>query len=519
MISRLQGETAPWDVLVVGGGATGLGAAVDASSRGYRTVLLEQHDFAKATSSRATKLVHGGVRYLEQGNISLVVEALRERGRILKNAPHLAHDLQFVIPAYKAWQAAYYGFGLRVYDLLAGRYGIAPSQHLGREAALGRIPTLRQAGLRGGILYHDGQFDDSRLAITLAQTAVDHGAALANYARVEALTKENGRISGAIARDVETGAEFTLRARVVINATGVFTDSVRRLDEAGAPPLVVPSQGVHLVFDRKFLPGDSALMVPKTDDGRVMFAIPWHGRVVVGTTDTEVNTASLEPRALPAEIDFLLHHAAKYLDPAPRTEDVLTVFAGLRPLVRPGGYAKTAKISRDHFIGVSPAGLVTVTGGKWTTYRRMAEDTVNRAAQVGGLDARPCTTHDLRLHASVGGGSEERLRVYGSEARDVSNIEASDPNLATPLSTRLNVTGAQIAWAARHEMARSVEDALARRTRCLFLDARETAEMAPAAAKILASELGRDSEWEAKQVVGFRALASGYLLQNAGGNT
>jgi glycerol-3-phosphate dehydrogenase len=514
MIARLQGESAPWDVLIVGGGATGLGAAVDASSRGYRTALVEQHDFAKATSSRATKLVHGGVRYLEQGNLSLVVGALRERGRVLKNAPHLAHDLQFVIPAYKAWQSAYYGFGLRVYGLLAGRYGIAPSRHLGREAALGRIPTLRQAGLRGGILYHDGQFDDARLAITLAQTAADHGAALVNYARVEALTKENGKISGARVRNMETNTEFAVRARVVINATGVFTDAVRRLDEAGAPGIVVPSQGVHLVFDRKFVPGDSALMVPKTDDGRVMFAIPWHGRVVVGTTDTEIDGASLEPRALPSEIEFLLRHAAKYLDPAPRAEDVRAVFAGLRPLVKPGGYAQTAKISRDHFIGVSAAGLVTITGGKWTTYRRMAQDTVNKAAQVGGLDSRPCTTHELRLHASVGGDAEDRLRVYGSDARGVRDIEALDPDLAKPLSTSLNVTGAQIVWAARREMARTVEDALARRTRCLFLDAREAAEMAPAAARLLAKELGRDPAWEIAQIAEFRALAAGYLLSD-----
>jgi glycerol-3-phosphate dehydrogenase len=512
MLARLRNERGPWDVLIVGGGATGLGAAVDASSRGYRTALVEQHDFAKATSSRATKLVHGGVRYLEQGNIGLVVGALRERGRVLRNAPHLAHDLEFLIPAYKAWHKPYYGFGMRVYGLMAGRYGIAPSREVGRDEATSRIPTIRREGLRGGVVYHDGQFDDARLAFTLAQTAADHGAALANYARVAGLIKEDGKVRGAIVRDEESGADFEVRARVVINATGVFTDEVRHLDEPGAPKMVVAAQGAHLVFDKKFLPGSTALMVPKTDDGRVMFAIPWHGRLIVGTTDSEVPTASLEPRALPEEIGFLLEHSAKYLDPAPRREDVKAVFAGLRPLVKPMGKSKTSTISRDHTIHVSPSGMVTITGGKWTTYRHMAEDVVTRAAQVGSLDARPCGTAELRLHGSVGGPEDDRLRVYGSDARAIHDLESADPELARLLSDKLRVTGAQIVHAARSEMARSVEDALARRTRCLFLDARAAMEMAPAVASLLARELGRDSHWETAQVTAFRDLAAGYLL-------
>ncbi len=512
MISRLQDERGPWDVLIIGGGATGLGAAVDASSRGYRTALVEQHDFAKATSSRATKLMHGGVRYLEQGNIGLVVDALRERGRVLRNAPHLAHDLEFLIPAYKAWHRPYYGIGMRAYGLLAGRYGIAPAYQVGPAEAADRIPTIRREGLRGGVVYHDGQFDDARLALTLAQTAADHGAALANYARVAGVIKENGKVLGATVCDEESGAEFEVRARVVINATGVFTDAVRRFDEPGSPPMVVASQGTHLVFDKKFLPGSTALMVPKTDDGRVMFAIPWHGRLIVGTTDREVPEASLEPRASPEEIDFLLEHAAKYLDPAPRREHVKAVFAGLRPLVRPAGKSKTSAISRDHTIHVSPSGMVTIAGGKWTTYRHMAEDVVTRAAQAGGLDARPCNTADLRLRGSVGGAADDRLRVYGSDARAIRDLESADPDLARPLSESLRVTGAQIVHAARAEMARSVEDALARRTRCLLLDAREAAAMAPAAAALLARELGRDANWEVAQVAAFRELAAGYLI-------
>lgn len=512
MIARLRGDAGPWDVLIIGGGATGLGAAVDAASRGYRTALIEQHDFAKATSSRATKLVHGGVRYLEQGNIGLVLDALRERGRILRNAPHLAHDLEFLIPAYKAWQKPYYGFGMRVYGVMAGRYGIAPAENLNRNEALGHIPTLRKPGLRGGVLYHDGQFDDARLALALAQTAADHGAAVVNYVRATTLLKENDRVQGARVHDEESGAEFDIRAHVVINATGVFTDTVRHMDEPQAPPMVLAAQGAHLVFDKKFLPGHTALMVPKTDDGRVMFAIPWLGRLVVGTTDEEVPNASLEPRALPEEIEFMLKHAAKYLDPAPQRGDVKAVYAGLRPLVKPQGAAKSSAISRDHTILVSPHGLVTITGGKWTTYRKMAEDVISRAAQVGGLDTRPCTTQALKLHASVGGDADGRLRGYGSDARGVRDIEQADPALAQPLHVELPVTGAQIAWAARMEMARSVEDALARRTRCLFLDARAAMDMAPAAASILARELRRDAAWESAQVTAFRELASGYLL-------
>ncbi len=513
MLARLRGETAPWDVLIIGGGATGLGAAADAASRGYRTALVEQWDFAKATSSRATKLMHGGVRYLEQGNITLVLDALRERGRALRNAPHLVHDLTFVIPTYRATQAAYYGFGLRVYGLLAGRYGIAPSRNLGRRATLGQVPTLRRDGLLGGVLYHDGQFDDARLALALAQTAADHGAAAVNYVRVESLLKQEGKVCGAIVHDVESNAEFEIHAIVVINATGVFTDRVRHLDDASAGRMVVPSQGAHIVVDRKFLPGDSAILVPKTDDGRVMFAIPWHNHVVIGTTDTEVDDAAIEPRALPEEIEFMLHHARKYLHPAPIAEDVRSVFAGLRPLVKPGGYARTSAISRDHVIDVSPSRLVTITGGKWTTYRKMAEDVVDRAAAVGGLESRKCATHELALHAAVDTAQDDRLRVYGADAREISKLESAQPELARPLGERVPVTGAQVVWAAREEMARTVEDVLARRTRVLFLDARDAMTMAPAVARLLAAERAKDAAWESAQVAAFNELASGYLIR------
>ena len=512
-LERLRGDADPWEVLIVGGGATGLGAAVDAAARGYRTALVEQHDFAKATSSRATKLMHGGVRYLEQGNITLVLDALRERGRALRNAPHLVNDLTFLIPTYRAWQGAYYGVGLRVYGLMAGRFGIAPSRNLGRRAALGQVPTLRRDGLLGGVLYHDAQFDDARYALALAQTASDHGAAVANYVRVVALIKENGVVRGAVVHDVESGDEFEVRARVVINATGIFTDDVRHLDDSRAARMIQPSQGAHIVVDRKFLPGDSALMVPKTEDGRVMFAIPWHNRVVIGTTDIEVAQPTLEPRAMPEEIKFLITHARKYLDPSPAESDVRAVFAGLRPLVQRVSGVRTSAISRDHVIDVSPAALVTVTGGKWTTYRKMAEDVVDRAVRVAGLESRPCVTQDMPLHGAIESGEAERLRVYGSNAVDIQRLEAADSSLAHTIGTDVPVTGAQIAWAAREEMARTVEDVLARRTRVLFLDARDAVAMAPAAAAILAAELGRDMAWQSAQVAAFSDLASAYTIR------
>ncbi|HLT82815.1 MAG TPA: FAD-dependent oxidoreductase, partial [Phototrophicaceae bacterium] len=392
MLAALDGADEPWDVLIVGGGATGLGCAIDAASRGYRTVLLEQADFAKGTSSRSTKLVHGGVRYLRQGNVALVLDALRERGRLLANAPHLVRDLPFVVPNYAWWEGPFYGIGLKVYDLLAGRSGFGRSRRLSREETLERIPTLEPDGLDGGVLYYDGQFDDARLAVNMAQTAAEQGAVVLNYVEVVGLVKEEGEVRGVEARDVETGAERVVRARVVVNATGVFTDAIRRMDDAEAPPMVTPSQGVHLVLDRDFLPGETAIMVPKTDDDRVLFAIPWYDRVVVGTTDTPVDGAVLEPRPLAEEVEFLLRHAARYLTRDPRPEDVQSVFAGLRPLVANPEAGSTAELSRDHTLLISPAGLVTITGGKWTTYRHMAEDTIDRAALLAGLPERACET-------------------------------------------------------------------------------------------------------------------------------
>src|SRR5215470_13043779 len=397
-LKRIAERREPWDIAVVGGGATGVGIALDAVSRGYSVVLLEQHDFGKGTSSRSTKLVHGGVRYLQQGNISLVMEALKERGLLLQNAPHLVRDMQFIVPNYEWWEAPFYGIGMKVYDLLAGKYGFGPSQILSRDEVLALIPTLSQEGLRGGVKYHDGQFDDARLLIDLASTAAGHGACLLNYTRVISLQKNSdGFINGLSFRDEESGASHTLGARCVINATGPFCDELRRVDEAGSKPMIAPSQGVHIVLSREFLPGETAIMVPHTRDGRVMFAIPWHGHAVVGTTDTPIPACTLEPTAQSQEIDFILDTARDYLAKPPTRADVLSVFTGIRPLVKSSEVSNTAALSRDHTIEISSSGLLTIAGGKWTTYRHMAEDAVDHAIVLGQLPERACVTRNLRI--------------------------------------------------------------------------------------------------------------------------
>ncbi len=507
-------EPEPWDVLVVGGGATGLGVAVEAASRGYRTLLVERHDFAKGTSSRSTKLVHGGVRYLAQGNVGLVLEALRERGLLLRNTPHLVHNLAFVVPNYDWWEAPFYGAGLKLYDLLAGRMGLGPSRHLSREETLERIPTVEPHELRGGILYYDAQFDDARLAVTLARTLVDNlGGTAVNYAEAVALLKDEGKIRGAVVRDLETGTEHEVLAKVVINATGVFADGLRQMDEPDSPPLLAPSQGVHLVLDRSFLPGDCAIMVPHTDDRRVLFAVPWRGRVVVGTTDTPVSEPSPEPRPLPQEVDFLLRHAARYLDHDPGPADVLSCFAGLRPLVRAAKDGKsTSSLARDHTLLVSPSGLVTITGGKWTTYRKMGEDTIDEAARAAGLEDLPSVTASLPLHGWTEQVQPVEGTAYGADAPAVDELAGERPGWEGLLHPRLPYRLCEVVWAARHEMARTVEDVLARRTRSLLLDARASAEAAPAVARLLAEELGRDAGWERQQVEEYTELARGYVL-------
>ena len=507
-LREVRTEAGPWDVVVIGGGATGLGAAVDAASRGYRTVLVEAADFAAATSSRSTKLSHGGVRYLQQGNLRLVLEALKERGRMLANAPHLVRRQAFVIPAYKGWEVPFYGVGLKAYDALSGRASFGRSEMLGARAVRDLLPTVVTDDLAGGVVYFDGQFDDARYAVALAQTLCDLGGVALNYTRMVRLLKRDGVVAGIVARDEETGEEFDLPGRAVINATGVFTDAVRVLDEPEAEPILSVSQGSHFVLPASFLPGGHALMVPKTEDGRVLFAIPWHGRVVVGTTDEPVPGASMEPRALRVETEFLRRHIKVYFGRRPEPEEVLSVWSGLRPLVRKAGARSTAALSREHTVLVSGSRMVSITGGKWTTYRRMGEDAVDIAARSAGLPGRRSGTADLRLH----GWSEGAVStVYGSDQGRIEALAEADPELAKPVHPRLPYRRSEVVWAARSEMARTVGDVLARRTRALFLDARAAIEAAPGVAACLAGELGRDAEWQREQVESFGAVAAGYV--------
>jgi glycerol-3-phosphate dehydrogenase len=514
MLTRFHSHKAEWDIIVVGGGATGVGVAIDAASRGYDTLLLEASDFGKGTSSRSTKLVHGGVRYLEQGNVSLVMEALRERGMLRQNAPHLVSDLAFVVPNYDWWEAPFYGLGLKIYNLLSGKYGFGPSKILSREETLVHLPSINREGLRGGVIYYDGQFDDARLLINMVATAAEQGATLLNYVPVTELPKDSeGFINGIVARDLETGDELRAAAKVVVNATGPFTDTLRRLADPAVRPMISPSQGIHLVFDRSFLPGNSAIMVPHTSDGRVMFAIPWHEHTLVGTTDTPIPAATPEPSAQSNEIEFILKTAGEYLHKAPSRADVLSVFTGIRPLVKAGDSANTAALSRDHTIHIDNSGLLNITGGKWTTYRHMAEDCVNHAATLGKLPERDCLTKTLNIHGFHGQAHKfGHLSFYGSDAPLIRELVREDAGLAEALVDALPYTGAEVIWAARNEMARTVEDVLARRTRALFLNSKAALQAAPKVASLMAGELGLDASWEEKQLSHFQQVASHYLL-------
>lgn len=528
---RQIGDGRPWDVLVIGGGATGLGTALDAATRGYRTLLLEQEDFAKGTSSRSTKLAHGGVRYLQQGNVALVLEALKERGRMLRNAPHLVRRQSFIIPASALWELPFYGVGLKLYDALSGGSSFGGSSILSAAATQAALPGLAMRQLAGGVQYYDGQFDDARMAIALALTLEEHGGIALNQAKVQRLIERAGRVVGVEAQDRETGSYFAVEGRAVINATGVFSETLRSLDEPNAPPLLTVSQGSHFVLPTDFLSGagssldhprapQNALMVPRTMDGRVLFAIPWHGAIVVGTTDEPVQAPSMEPRPLAKEREFLLAHIEHYLGRRPQAREILSMWSGLRPLVRKQGARSTAALSREHAVLVSATKLVTVVGGKWTTYRRMGQDTIDIAAKAAGLPARPCVTANLTLHGSPGismqseqGLTGDALSIYGTDAQQIRALATERPELRERLHPRLPYCNCEVVWSVRNEMARTVEDVLARRTRALFLDARAALEAAPGVALLMAAELGRDARWIEQQVASFRDLAQGYIYQ------
>ena len=519
LLARLQ-EPRDWDLAVIGGGSVGLGVALDAAVRGFQVVLVEAHDYAKGTSSRATKLAHGGVRYLAQGDIGLVREALHERGAMLANAPHVAQRLAFVMPAYHWWERGFYGVGLKAYDALAGRQGLGGTEWLSQRRTVELLPGVQPRGLHGGVRYWDGQFDDARLAVLLARTAAARGALLVNHCAVTGLVHEKGQVRGLQVRDAETGVTATLRARCVVNATGVWVDAVRDMDRDAAagesdkprPRMVAPSQGVHLIVDRAFLPGTHALMVPKTEDGRVLFAVPWLGKTILGTTDTPRADLPLEPEPLAEEVSFILREAGRYLARAPQRSDVRSVWVGMRPLVKPEGHAgeNTKSISREHTVVVGASGLVTVTGGKWTTYRSMAEDVLSRCMARGLL---PNKAAGLTARLPLIGAAPGRPlceppgeHLYGSEAALLRTLPgASNWLWRDAESGSGGLSEAMVRFAARYEMAREVEDVLARRCRLLFLDAAEAARQADAVAAILAEELGRTVD-----TAHFKVLAAQY---------
>lgn len=502
-----------WDMVVIGGGATGLGTALEATVRGYRVLLLEQSDFAKSTSSKSTKLVHGGVRYLAQGDIALVREASIERGLLVKNAPHLVRNLSFIIPVYSWWDRIKYTVGLKMYDWIAGRLSLGASVFVRPEKVISRLPTIVRDRLKGGVLYHDGQFDDARLALNLAQTIEDRGGVVVNYVKVTSLCKDaNGRITGVEARDLETGEPFEINTKVVVNATGVFVDDILRMDRPGVRKSTTASQGVHIVLDRKFLPGNEALMIPETPDGRVLFAVPWHGKLVVGTTDTPVEHASLEPVALNEEIAFILDTAGKYLVQKPKRADVLSVFAGLRPLAAAEPGQKTKEISRSHKIIVAPSGLFTMLGGKWTTYRKMGEDLVDKIEQVLKWPKTQTGTKQLRVHGYVPKVDwSDPLYYYGADAAAVKQLHEEQQEW---VSEELGIRKAQVIWAVQEEMARSVEDVLSRRTRAVLLDAAAALRAAPRVAEIMAMLLQKDEAWIQQQITDFQHTVQYYLPEH-----
>lgn len=490
MLDRVRESEKVWDFVIIGGGATGIGCAVDAASRGFSVLLLEQKDFGIGTSSRSTKLVHGGVRYLAQGNLSLVREALKERGMLLKNAPHLVHRQSFIVPVYSFFDKIFYGAGLKIYNILSGKYGFGKSEILSKKETILRLPNVKTDKLKGSIIYFDGQFDDARLLIDLAKTAVESGAAILNYAEVFGFKKTNNRIDGVECKDLESGENFFVKAKAVINATGAFCDSVRQLSDENAQKIIAPSQGIHLVFDKRFLLSANALMIPKTSDGRVLFVIPWHEHALFGTTDTPIKTAELEPKALQEEIEFILETAKNYLENPPERKDILSVFVGIRPLVKSSNTKNTSKLSRDHTIEIDESNLLTITGGKWTTYRRMAEDAVNQATKLNGLAERKCVTENLKIY--------ETTEKFSSSAKIHEDLPYHE---------------SEIIFAVRNKMARSVEDVLARRTRALFLNAKAAIEIAPRVAEIMAKELGEDENWIAEQIKNFNCTAKNYLVE------
>ena len=500
-----------WDVVIIGGGASGLGIALDASKRGYKTLLLEKHDFAKGTSSRSTKLIHGGVRYLQNGDITLVIESLKERGILKRNAPHLVQDLSFVIPTYDWWASPFYGIGMKIYDMMAGKLGLGKSEIISKEETEKLIPNISKKGLRGGVIYHDGQFDDSRMAITLALSADSKKTTLLNYCNVEGLIKKDGEIIGLNFTDLINSKKYQIKSKVVINATGVFAEEIIRMDQPKIEKMIQPSQGVHIVLERRFLKSKHAILIPQTSDGRVLFAVPWKNYVVVGTTDTHVKKASEEPKALNEEIDFILKNAGKYMSVKPKRDEIKSVFAGLRPLAATSNKQSTKEVSRSHKIDISPSGLISVLGGKWTTYRKIAEDALNTAISINKLKKKKCKTERTKLFGFKRNVSwSDPMHVYGSMKKKVESLGGINDNKS--LSKKFYISNNIIEWSIIHEMALTVEDILARRTRCVFLDSKESKRISPVVAQKMADVLGEDDKWIDAELKKFNKLIKNYIV-------
>ncbi len=515
LLDKVKSSTV-WDVIVIGGGASGLGIALDAANRGYAALLLEQSDLAKGTSSRSTKLVHGGVRYLANGDLRLVYDALQERGILMHNASHLVKRQSFVIPCYSLLSKFKYYFGLKFYDLLSGSYSLGKSEALRRDEVAALFPGINTEGLVGGVKYYDAQFDDSRLAVNLGQTCIEQGGVVLNYFKVTGLIKNEGKIQGVKAKDVETGIEYELQGKVVVNATGVFVDDILRMDEPDKKPIVKPSQGIHLVIRSSFLNSDCALMIPETADERVLFAIPWREHIIVGTTDTPIDEYSMEPLALDKEIKFILDTIKEYLKDPPEEKDILSVFAGLRPLAAPeDNTVKTKEISRSHKLFVNSSGLVTITGGKWTTYRKMAEETLEKIIAVGKLPKVACNTRNLKINGCTEAASKSHLGVYGSNEENIWELVRKYPSLGDRLISSFSYIEAEVIWSVRNEMARTIEDVLARRLRILFLNANAAIEAAPRVAELMRMELNYDEDWKNNQLIQFNKVAANYVFKRA----
>ncbi len=479
-------ETDFWDVIVIGGGATGLWIAYDAALRGFNTILLEKDDFASAASSKSTKLIHGGVRYLKQGQLFLVQEALNERRTLASIAPHLVHAKPFIIPYYKWYERFYYGLGMSLYDFLAGPIEDESHRYLPDNQVLTRCPTLNSENLHGGCLFYDGQFDDTRFSIELAKMAALHDATLLNYTPVISLIKQGDRVEGVMARDLINNQELEIHGRVVINAAGIFSDEIRKLDDQAAPPMMVFSRGSHIVLDKEFLSGETALVFPKTRDGRLAFCIPWHGKVLVGTTDVPTEKPLQEAHPTHEEIEFLLNAAGEYLTKKPRLHHIKSCFAGIRPLVKRSD-ASTAKLSRSHKITTSKSHLITIAGGKWTIARKMAEDTIDHAIGAHLLENISCKTTKMPFEELTHSHKGEKLHPH------------------------LSYTDDDIKIAIEHEMAQTLTDLLARRTRCLFLDVKATLEIAPQVAATLQKLLAQTDAFREEQIEKFKTFARPYL--------